>query len=304
MIKFSLVTPTFNSERYISETIDSVVSQSGDFEIEYIIMDNCSTDDTSRIVESYIESIESGCRRVSCRGVTIKLYSEKDRGMYDAINKGFSRATGDIFAWINSDDIYMPGAFSTMQRVFEGYDEIDWAAGVCGVMDECSTIHNRGRFRLFFKDWIEKGYYGPILYGINQESVFWRAGLWGLVEDKIGGYQLAGDYVTWCEFSKHHDLYSVDAMVSCFRRVKGQKSEDQGAYWREADEYLAIPSGVHRRMNAMRRLFEFAPKSVLIGFVRYLYVKKGVRIVSVDRLGNMALYCDRIPEKSMPQLWF
>lgn len=92
LIKISIVTVSYNSANTIKETIDSVLSQ--DYpNIEYIIVDGASTDGTQRIVESYGSRISN-------------FVSEKDFGLYDAMNKGISLATGDIVGIINSDDIY------------------------------------------------------------------------------------------------------------------------------------------------------------------------------------------------------
>ena len=85
----SIVTPSYNQGMYIRETIESVLSQSGDFELEYIIIDGGSTDNTLEILKSYDD-----------RFIWI---SEPDKGQTDAINKGLARASGDILAFLNSD---------------------------------------------------------------------------------------------------------------------------------------------------------------------------------------------------------
>lgn len=225
--------------------------------------------------------------------------------MYDAINRGFSRASGDIYSWLNSDDVYVPGALATMQKVFGSFSQVNWVSGVCGIMDENSTIYSRGSFRLFFRDWIEKGWYGTLLYGINQESIFWRSNLWNLAKDDIGDYQLAGDYVAWCRFSKHHDLYSLDSMVSCFRRVKGQKSESLDEYWDEAAKFIAIPPRVRWVMSWIRKTVRAMPGLVVWRVARLIYIKKGVKIISPGHKGDMEMrmFLDRIPRQHRPQLW-
>ena len=92
-MKVSIITVSFNSAKTIADTIDSVLSQ--DFpEIEYIIVDGCSTDGT-------IDIIRQNENRIS------QWISEKDQGMYDAMNKGIAMATGDVIGILNSDDVYM-----------------------------------------------------------------------------------------------------------------------------------------------------------------------------------------------------
>ncbi|MCK4824281.1 glycosyltransferase, partial [bacterium] len=139
-MKFTIITPSFNSQRFIRETVESVINQKGDFAIEYIVVDNCSTDQTRQIVEEYIDLLESGKFSLKCKSVCIEFLSGKDSSMYEAIQKGFSRATGDIYAWINSDDIYLPGAFDVFQRTFLKYSEVMWLKGITSYINENSNI--------------------------------------------------------------------------------------------------------------------------------------------------------------------
>src|SRR5262249_45830023 len=108
--RISIVTPSYNQGRYIEETIRSVLLQ-GYPNLEYIIIDGGSTDETIEIIERYHD------------GLTF-WSSEPDNGQSHALNKGFARATGQILAWINSDDMYLPGAFARIATAFE-HDRVD-----------------------------------------------------------------------------------------------------------------------------------------------------------------------------------
>ena len=106
----SIITPSYNQGKFIEETIVSVLSQAGDFFLEYIIMDGGSTDDSVETIRKYDRLIRGGEWPVACRGITYRWTSERDKGQADAVNKGFAAAHGDILGWLNSDDTYLPGA--------------------------------------------------------------------------------------------------------------------------------------------------------------------------------------------------
>src|SRR5579872_2956802 len=99
----TIVTPSYNQGRFIRATIESVLTQ--DYpNIEYIIMDGASTDETADVVRPYLDRLT--------------FVSEPDRGQSHAINKGFARARGEIVAWLNSDDLFLPGA---VRRAVEAF---------------------------------------------------------------------------------------------------------------------------------------------------------------------------------------
>src|SRR4030065_830719 len=106
----SVVTPSYNQGRYIEETIKSVLSQEGDFRIEYLIMDGGSTDNSVEVIKKYDRLLKEGRWPVKCLGITYSWTSEKDKGQTDAINKGFAGCTGEILNWINRDDRPTPAA--------------------------------------------------------------------------------------------------------------------------------------------------------------------------------------------------
>tara|TARA_B100000315_G_C14425753_1_gene517746 strand:- start:32 stop:853 length:822 start_codon:yes stop_codon:yes gene_type:complete len=109
--KISIVTPSFNQGQYLEETIQSVLTQSYS-NLEYIIIDGGSTDNSVEIIKKYEQYITY-------------WISEPDNGQSHAINKGFAKATGEIIAWINSDDIYFPGTFKKVNEIFNDNPEID-----------------------------------------------------------------------------------------------------------------------------------------------------------------------------------
>jgi glycosyltransferase involved in cell wall biosynthesis len=122
-MKISIITPSFNQCRYIGQTMNSVLSQAGRFDLEWIVMDGGSTDGTVDLLKGIDDS------RVS-------WVSEPDEGQSHAINKGLSRATGDVLAWLNSDDVYTPGALSHVADAFRDAPERQWLIGRCGIVDQ------------------------------------------------------------------------------------------------------------------------------------------------------------------------
>ena len=104
-MKISIVTPVYNAVNTIEKTIQSVINQNHESELEYIVIDGGSSDGTIEIINRYLDKIDI-------------FISEKDRGTYDAMNKGITHATGDIIGIINADDWYNHGAFKVVENIF------------------------------------------------------------------------------------------------------------------------------------------------------------------------------------------
>ena len=114
-LKLSIITPSFNQGRFLEETILSVLNQ-GYKSLEYLVIDGGSTDESLSIIRRYEDRLTY-------------WESEKDRGQVHAINKGLEKATGDIVAFLNSDDVYLPGAFSSVMNHFQENPESEWVCG-------------------------------------------------------------------------------------------------------------------------------------------------------------------------------
>ena len=154
--RISIVTPSYNQGQFIEETIRSVLQQ-GYPNLEYIIIDGGSTDNSVEIIKKYEEYLTY-------------WVSEPDDGQYDAINKGFSRATGEIMAWLNSDDMYVPWTFKTVAEIFDKFEFVNWITGI----PTAYTIHGSmvvggsGRYYIYSRDFIRRGFYGTIGPWIQQ----------------------------------------------------------------------------------------------------------------------------------------
>lgn len=231
---FSIITPSYNQGRFIEETINSVLSQEGDFFIDYVIVDGASTDNSVEIIRKYEQLLKDNKYFIRCRGIAFRWISERDSGHYHAVNKGFSMTCGEIMAWINSDDKYAPWAFKTVADVFSRFPVIEWLTGMHASWNAKGTMVGVAADIFFTKKIILNGFY-PLKKRcfIQQESTFWKRSLW----EKAGGsidenMRLAGDFKLWVSFLKYAKLYKVHAILGGFRAHSGQKTASM------MDEYL------------------------------------------------------------------
>jgi len=213
-------------EKWISPTIESVLTQEGDFEIEYIVVIDKSSDATLTIVQEYADRVSAGTYPVRCRSVQMHIIEpEKQSGMYTALTTGFSRATGDVYAWLAADDLYRPGGLAAIATVFAAFPHIEWLKGTSGVIDEEGKELYPGSAKLYQQSWIRAGIYGMEAYHIEQDSVFWRAELWKKVGAFPEHFRSMGDYWLWLQFSKYARLWTLETPVSYFRKRADQDSK-------------------------------------------------------------------------------
>ena len=246
------------------------------------MVDNDSTDSTRVIVEELQHQLLTKEYLIGCDSVALTLLSEKDAGMYDAINKGFEKTSGDICAWINSDDIYLPGAFQYITQVFSRYDDVSWLKGITSYIDSDSTLTRHGHCHLYRQDWIRHGVYGRDHYFIQQDSVFWRSWLW----EKAGGvdsrYLLAGDYDLWVRFAAFSALVSINVELSCFRKVDGQLSQNIKAYEDEMIACLADDDTYSHKCRFFIRYINSLPNLVAKYVYKKLFPFELITLVSFD----------------------
>ena len=180
----SIITPSFNQVRYLEATIESVLGQ--DYpHIEYIIVDGGSTDGSVDVIQKYA-------------GRLAWWVSEQDKGQTDAINKGFNRATGEILAWINSDDTYNPGAVSQAVKYLVENPEVGLVYADCNFIDKEDRII--GQFNAAQTDYrrLREGY-----VHIPQQTVFFRANYWKKLGPLDPSFYFAMDYDLWTRIAAH-----------------------------------------------------------------------------------------------------
>ncbi len=221
--KISIVTPSFNQGSFLEETINSVLGQ-GYPNLEYVIIDGGSTDNSVEIIRKYEKHLTF-------------WVSEKDKGMYDAIQKGFSKTTGEIMGWINSDDRYYPKSFFVLAEVFSSFPEVEWLQGNPTSIDEIGRIISIQTSR----KWSKYNFYLRDYKFIQQESTLWRRSLWEKAGSMIRtDMRYAGDFELWLRFFDHARLYCLQTAIGAFRmRGSNQFSLDMmDKYNEEVEEEI------------------------------------------------------------------
>lgn len=246
--KISVVTPSFNQARFLERTIRSVLGQ--DYpNLEYIIIDGGSTDGSPAIIKRY-------------EGDLAYWVSEKDQGQADAINKGFRKSTGEILAWLNSDDTYEPGALRTVGLAFRGRPSIDVLHGNVHVIDALDNRLETNKSVPFSRRACALG-----VQTIPQSSVFWRRELFFAAGQLNPAYHYLLDPELWLRFAARGARFvRTRAVLSNFRdhpyerKCAGTYGRVPVSRWRE--EWLEVSS----------RHAGFAPGSFPYRLLRGLYL--------------------------------
>lgn len=236
--KVYVVTPAFNSEQTIDRTINSVISQSGRFEVHYHIQDGGSKDGTVEIIKKWKRLLESKSIPIYCHNLKLTYASEKDSGMYDAIEKGIffhEGAADDWVGWINSDDILLPGAFALLAEIDEQLPSrgINWVTGASSV--DWDDLPVAWGDRPVNREIISAGLCdGNNWSFIQQEGTFFRKKLWDAIDIKnnFSNYKYAGDWNLWRVMAKDNEIYQTPWPIGNFSRRAGQISQAK------KDEYL------------------------------------------------------------------
>lgn len=176
--KLSIITPSFNQAAFIERTIRSVLDQ-GWPDLEYIVVDGGSADGSAEIIERYADRLAW-------------WVSEPDDGQTDALNKGLRRATGDVVAYINSDDYYLPGAFDTAMAALERTGA-SWVAGAARFVDAADNLQEVWRP---LPPWGGKQWWLISPWGVPQAATFWRRDVF----DRHGLFREDMDYVFDTEY--------------------------------------------------------------------------------------------------------
>lgn len=258
--RITIVTPSFNQAPYLRQTIESVLGQ-GYPNLEYMIIDAGSTDGSVEIIQEYEDRLAY-------------WVSEPDEGQADAINKGFARATGDILAWLNSDDFYWP---SILRHVASQFPNPTQPALLYGTV--LDYFQSSATCWLMVPPDFSRAELRRLDY-IVQPSTFWTRTLWDAVGPLNVNYNYVFDWEWFiraadvCEFFRtsecfsvyrHHDFHKtgtggearLDELAEIIERYSDEdwRQAFRSLYKRRASMRRASKSLTHRALNRLRRRY-------------------------------------------------
>jgi hypothetical protein len=242
MTRVSIITPSYNQAKFLEQTILSVLNQ--DYpDIEYIVMDGGSTDGSVEIIKKY--TVESNGlpfgRKID------NWISEKDAGQADAINKGFARASGDLVAWLNSDDFYHPEALRSAVQVFDENPDVVLVYGNMLAVDENGATFNTLNYKqLTLEDLL-------CFQIVGQPAVFMRRSALQKTNGLNLDFHFLLDHLLWIQIAQHGKILHVNQTWASARYHAEAKNVAKAAeFGREAfriletvaqDENLAAHAG-------------------------------------------------------------
>jgi len=217
----SIITPSYNQAKYLEQTIQSVLTQ--DYKnIEYILIDGGSNDGSLDIIKKYQDKFAY-------------WISEKDNGQADAINKGFEKATGDIVAWLNSDDYYLPETIAKVVKVFEANPDVVLVYGNMLAVDENGKTFNTLNYKqLTLEDLI-------CFQIIGQPAVFFRSSALQKTNGLNLDFHFLLDHLFWIQLAQHGKMLHVDQTWSAARYHAEAKNRAKAAeFGKEAFHILSL----------------------------------------------------------------
>jgi glycosyltransferase involved in cell wall biosynthesis len=201
----SIVTPSFNQARFLEATIQSVLSQNYP-RLEYIIVDGGSTDGSLEIIRKYSDRLSWWT-------------SEKDKGQTDALNKGFAHATGNILAWLNSDDTYQPGAVASAVEFMRENLQLGLVYGDSNYINEAGEVIGKFPAAQTDLNHLRQGY-----VHIPQQASFFRGDLWRSVGPLDPSFFFAMDYDLWVRLAAISQVKYVSQTWANFRLHRAGKT--------------------------------------------------------------------------------
>lgn len=224
-MKISIITPSYNQGKYLERTILSIWNQEVDFELEHIVIDGGSTDQSVAIIKKYDHLYRSGQFPLKCKDFKFVWLSKQDKGQSDALNKGFSMSTGDILGWLNSDDLYSSN--HSLKIICSAFVEhkTDIVLGNIYVIDDndhvidtpiLTNIMNNDDFQNNLKDIVKFDI-------IMQPSCFFKRHVWESVGISDNFYIM--DWVLWIDaYRNNYKFFKIDNYIASYRQQDNAKT--------------------------------------------------------------------------------
>jgi glycosyltransferase involved in cell wall biosynthesis len=232
----SVVTPSYNQAGFIEATIRSVLLQ-GYPALEYIVIDGGSADGSVEIIRKYADRLTY-------------WVSEPDRGQTDALNKGFARGRGEIMAWLNSDDLYMPGAIRRAVETLVANPRVGLVYGKATIVDADGGFLRPAWARPFRRVDVLRGEWAVI----QQPAAFWRRSTWERVGPLDARLHYCMDYDFWMSISERFDAIHVPDVWAQFREHEASKTVTGLKPFQE--EAILVRRRHHQRRRLLRLAVE------------------------------------------------
>ncbi len=271
-MRLFLVTPTFRAGDFLRQTTASVrvaLDNCPSAHLVYVIADGGSLDGSVH---------DALFNHPRCR---LHVISERDRGMYDALTKGFRLAEGDWCFYLNAGDLLFPSAFLALDRLSTSHPQVNWVTfRTVGVDEGGIPFGIRTPMPVNFRI-LKNGGYGKCLPYVQQENSVWRRELLTYVDlELLSNYKLAGDYYLWRSLASAPGVNqaTVEALWAGFRVHEGQLSEARGAYRAEVANMVRLAGPFERLFDWFYGVF-YGLMYHAPGRLKRMVTKRYIRLV-------------------------
>jgi len=269
----TVVTPSYNQGEYLEQTIRSVLAQDYPF-MEYIVIDGGSTDNSVEIIKKYADRLTY-------------WISEKDGGQSDAIAKGFDVSSGDILCWLNSDDVFLPGALSRVAEYFSRNPLVEAVSGGAYYIDShgnpyldggCFAVYALGhpatydRFRFYGQDLV------------FQQATFWRREAY----ERVGGIDKRLDFIMdldlFARLARDKRFGQMPHLLAGYRKHPECKTETMDeVVVREVKEFWSH-HGVSDHSQIVRQVLYWRYRATSVLRKLYLFLLRKAGVVRLERI--------------------
>lgn len=278
----SIIVPSFNQGRFIRETLDSILAQ--DYRpIEVLVIDGASNDQTLAVLESFNGFSE------------LKWWSEPDKGVVDAVNKGLKKSRGEIIAIQSSDDLYLPGAIRAAAEFLSSHQEVALVYGDVELIDEDSRVTGRDilpRFDL-------REYLGRLSY-IPQPSAFLRANIIGEIGEWRAEVSYAADADFWLRVAVRRPVAKIDRVMARYRYHADQRDTQKARIARDWEQTINDLLAANN-LNASER--RFARMGVHLAKHRYApeseWLRRTLHLYLAAAANPAAVFDSRFPKREL-----